>query len=69
MNPTYEYYDEFQWCPSCRRKVNYLRSMTHSYCADCGGMVRMFRDRKEAADFLRDCTPVQPVRWSKAPPA
>jgi hypothetical protein len=32
-------------------------------------MVRMFRDRKEAADFLRDCTPVQPVRWSKAPPA
>ena len=60
--------DEFKWCPSCHREVNYLVSLEGFFCAECGGRVRMFRSRKAARDFCSQGSileePSPPLLWS-----
>ncbi|MEM8709720.1 MAG: hypothetical protein AAGG01_02110 [Planctomycetota bacterium] len=30
-----------KWCPACETYVSYLMSLDTSYCAECGGEVRL----------------------------
>lgn len=39
---TVEFYAESKWCDACSKQVRYLMSVNHSYCIECGGMVRLF---------------------------
>ncbi|MDA1264504.1 MAG: hypothetical protein O2816_05420 [Planctomycetota bacterium] len=39
---TLDYYQDKKYCPCCQGYVNYLMSIEHSFCVDCGGEVRLF---------------------------
>jgi hypothetical protein len=41
MEP-FDYYTDRKYCPACDDYVPYLVSIEHSYCADCGSVVRLF---------------------------
>ncbi len=49
-----DFYRDRKFCPSCERYVRYLRSPAFSYCAECGGVVRLFseEDRRSFARSL-----------------
>jgi hypothetical protein len=37
-----EFYSESKWCDACRAQVRFLMSVNHSFCIQCGGVVRLF---------------------------
>jgi hypothetical protein len=39
------YYDETKWCDSCGKYVNFLLSLDHSYCVECGDKVRLYSEQ------------------------
>jgi hypothetical protein len=39
-----DYYDDRKFCTTCNGYVPYLISMDHSYCVECGGVVRLFSE-------------------------
>lgn len=39
-----DYYSDQKYCHECRTYVPYLRSVEHSYCAQCGSRVRLFSE-------------------------
>ncbi len=39
-----DYYQDKKWCPSCDGYVNYLMSVEHSFCVQCGEEVRLFSE-------------------------
>ena len=39
---TRDFYSDKKWCPSCDEYVNYLMSVEHSFCTNCGQEVRLF---------------------------
>lgn len=49
MMETADYYNDRKYCQRCRDYVAYLQSMEHSYCAVCGGQVRLFSEDDWAA--------------------
>lgn len=54
-----DYNNERKWCEQCKEYVRYLMSVDHSYCAECGGRVRLFsRD-----DSRRFSEHVQRHKW------
>jgi hypothetical protein len=42
MTTNDEYYRETKWCAQCQTYVRFLMSVNHSFCAQCGGRVRLF---------------------------
>ena len=45
---TSEFYKEVKWCDSCSDYVRFLMSISHSYCIECGGRVRLFNPNDSA---------------------
>lgn len=41
-NPRNKFDSDRKWCPACEEYVPYLMSLDTSYCASCGGEVRLF---------------------------
>jgi hypothetical protein len=41
--------DDKKFCPCCDSYVNYLASIEHSYCVECGGEVRLMSEKDWAA--------------------
>lgn len=41
---TSDFYNDSKYCHECRTYVPYLQSLEHSYCAQCGGRVRLFSE-------------------------
>ena len=39
-----DFYDDRKFCEACNQYVPYLISMDHSYCVQCGGVVRLFSE-------------------------
>lgn len=39
-----DYYNDRKFCDRCHDYVPYLHSIEQSYCAVCGGKVRLFND-------------------------
>lgn len=37
-----DFYSDRKWCPCCETYVPYLMSLDTSFCARCGGEVRLF---------------------------
>ena len=54
-----DYYQEKKWCEGCNEYVRYLMSVNQSYCAECGGAVRLFNE-KDRERFFED---VKKHRW------
>ncbi len=38
----FDYYTDRKYCPTCDDYVSYLMSIEQSFCAQCGGEVRLF---------------------------
>ena len=36
------FYDETKWCDDCGKYVNFLLSLDHSFCVECGSKVRLY---------------------------
>jgi len=45
-----DFYSEKKWCDKCGRYVNYLMSVQHSYCIECGEIVTLF-SKEDAEKF------------------
>ena len=39
-----DYYSERKYCTHCEKYVPYLMSVDKSFCAECGGEVRLFSE-------------------------
>lgn len=39
-----DYYSDRKFCAQCNDYVAYLMSLDNSYCAECGGEVRLFSE-------------------------
>ena len=39
-----DFYNDRKFCTDCEKYVPYLMSVENSYCADCGGEVRLFSE-------------------------
>ena len=39
-----DFYNEKKWCSQCNAYVRYMMSVDHSFCAQCGGKVRLFNE-------------------------
>lgn len=37
-----DYYSDHKYCTHCQKYVSYLMSVDHSFCVECGGVVRLF---------------------------
>lgn len=53
------FYTETKWCPNCKNYVRYMMSVNSSYCADCGGPVRLF-NKDDLTRFNED---MEKRRW------
>ena len=53
------FYSETKWCPNCKNYVRYMMSVNSSYCADCGGPVRLFNKD----DLTRFNDDMEKRRW------
>ena len=42
MDRNNDYYSDRKFCPACNQYVPYLMSLSTSFCAECGGEVRLF---------------------------
>ena len=54
-----DFQNERKWCDHCNTYVRYLMSVNQSYCAECGGSVRLFSE-KDRERFFED---VKKHRW------
>lgn len=36
------FYNETKWCDDCGKYVHFLLSLDHSFCVECGGVVRLY---------------------------
>jgi len=54
-----DYYSETKWCPKCKTYVRYMMSVDGSYCAECGGPVRLF-NKEDLDRFTQD---MEKRRW------
>jgi rRNA maturation endonuclease Nob1 len=45
--------NEKKWCDKCNAYQRYLMSVNHSFCAECGGKVRLF-SKADAEVFSED---------------
>lgn len=59
VSHTNAFYTEHKWCEACSGYVRYLMSVNRSYCADCGGQVRLFSGKD--GEHFQDR--VQRNRW------
>jgi len=48
-----DFYQEMKWCPKCNGYVRYMMSVNQSFCADCGGPVKIF-NKEDLAKFRVD---------------
>lgn len=54
-DPRGSFYSDRKWCAACDAYVPYLMSLDTSYCAECGGEVRLFsrEDWEDISDQLK----------------
>ena len=54
-----DFENDKKWCEKCNDYRPYLMSVNHSFCAECGGQVRLF-SKADATVFGED---LQKRRW------
>ena len=56
-----DFYNEKKWCESCQEYVRFLMSVDHSYCVQCGSLVRLFskEDMQRFHEFANAQRPSQ----------
>ncbi len=50
---------ERKWCGQCNSYVRYLMSVNHSYCVECGAMVKLF-SKEDAQRFSEE---IEKRKW------